>query len=95
MAEYDKTNTFTLGKGDKGKEENADKDTSKWPDYKGQLNVNGVEYYLSAWIKENGQTGEKFFSGAIKAKEGSGYPDNTKDQTNAKQDGNYDDDIPF
>ncbi len=68
MSNYDKTNTFTLGKGDKGKPENEGKDQSKWPDYKGVLNVNGEEFYLSAWIKENGTTGEKFFSGAIKAK---------------------------
>jgi len=66
---YDKTNTFSLGKGDKNNPEHADKDTSKWPDYKGLLNVNGVEYYLSAWIQTNSKTGEKFLSGALKAKE--------------------------
>ena len=63
--EFDKTNTFTLGKGDKDKPEHADKDTKNWPDYKGMINVEGKDYYLSAWIKENGQTKEKFFSGSI------------------------------
>lgn len=88
---YNKTNTFTLGKGDKDKPENAGKDTTKWPDYKGVINVDGKEYYLSAWIKENGSTGEKFFSGAVKEK------DSVQQtiQAPAQDDGVGNDDIPF
>jgi hypothetical protein len=93
MSEFDPTNTFTLGKGDKDKPEHKDKDTSKWPDYKGFLNVEGKEYYLSAWIKKNGETGEKFFSGALKAKEDSGNQDSGHSPADASQD--PDDDIPF
>ncbi len=89
---YDKTNTFTLGKGDKNKPENADKDTSKWPDYKGMINIDGIEYYLSAWIKENGTTGEKFFSGAVKAKE---QKASVGPATPPPADDFKDDDIPF
>jgi len=90
---YDKTNTFTLGKGDKDKPENSDKDTSKWPDYKGIININGTEYYLSAWIKANGTTGEKFFSGAVKPKEQQAQADTQS--TPAESDDFRDDDIPF
>ena len=43
--EYDNTNRGSLFKNDR-------KDDAKFPDYKGSLNVDGVEYWLSAWIKE-------------------------------------------
>ena len=57
---FDKTNTFTLSRN-----ERREKDTH--PEYTGTLNVNGVEYWLSAWVRD-GQRG-KFFSGAIKPKD--------------------------
>lgn len=31
---------------------NADKEHDKQPDYKGKIMIGGVEYRLSAWIKE-------------------------------------------
>ena len=43
---------------------NIDKRGEKSPDYRGRLNVDGVEYYLDGWIKE-GRNG-KFISGSIK-----------------------------
>jgi hypothetical protein len=45
MAEYDKTNTGTLNKNDKG-------DNEKRPDYKGKIDIEGTLYWLSAWIRE-------------------------------------------
>ena len=54
--EYDNTNRGSLFKNDR-------KDDAKFPDYKGSLNVDGVEYWLSAWIKE-GKTG-KFMGLAV------------------------------
>jgi len=51
--EYDNTNTGVLFKNDKG-------DNPKRPDYKGSINVNGVDRWLSAWIKD-GKNG-KFMS---------------------------------
>ena len=93
MTDFDKTNTFTLGKVDKDKPENAERDTEKWPDYKGTLNVDGVEYYLSAWVKTNGQTGEKFFSGAIQVAEKKTAAPATP-ASGGGMDG-FEDDIPF
>ena len=52
-------NGGTLGK-------NKDKKKETHPDYSGKINVEGKAYYLSAWVKTNKQTGEKFFSLACK-----------------------------
>ena len=50
---YDKTNTFSLSKNKEKNEEHPN-----WPDYKGQININGKDHWLSAWIKTNGKTGD-------------------------------------
>lgn len=60
MAQYDNTNTFTLNKNDKG-------DNPKRPDYRGKLNVDGIEFTLSGWIKD-GPNG-KFVSGSVQMSE--------------------------
>ena len=54
--EYNNTNRGSLFKNDR-------KDDTKFPDYKGSLNVDGIDYWLSAWIKE-GKTG-KFMGLAV------------------------------
>jgi hypothetical protein len=56
MAEYNNTNTFTLNKNDKG-------ENLRRPDYRGKLNIDGIEFTLSGWIRE-GANG-KFISGAV------------------------------
>jgi hypothetical protein len=60
MAEYDNTNTFALFKNDKG-------DNPKRPDYTGNLNVDGIEFRVSGWVRE-GKNG-KFISGSVQMKE--------------------------
>ena len=60
MAEYDNTNTFALFKNNKG-------DNPKRPDYTGNLNVDGIEFRISGWIRE-GANG-KFISGSVQLKE--------------------------
>lgn len=56
---YDKTNRWTLNKNDR-------KEKDVHPDYRGRLNIDGVEYWLDGWIKD-GPNG-KFISGSTKLK---------------------------
>jgi hypothetical protein len=60
MAEYDNTNSFALFKNNKG-------DNPKRPDYTGNLNLDGIEFRISGWIRE-GKNG-KFISGSAQLKE--------------------------
>jgi hypothetical protein len=60
MAEYDNTNRGTLFKND-------DKQEPGHSDYNGSINVDGVEYWLNAWIKE-AKSGKKFMSLSVKPK---------------------------
>ena len=71
---FDKTNTATLSK-------NLKKEQPNHSDYKGSINLNGVEHWFDAWIKE-GNNG-KFLSCKI------GKP---KEQSNFKAKG--DDEMP-
>ncbi len=45
MAEYDNNLTGVLFKNDKG-------DNEKRPDYKGSAEIEGVQYWVSAWIRD-------------------------------------------
>jgi hypothetical protein len=46
---------------------NDRKETDSHPDYTGSINVNGVEFYLNAWIKQGSKA--KFMSLSVKPKE--------------------------
>ena len=66
--QWDNTNSGTLFKNDKqGK--------ASRPDYNGSINVDGRDYWLSAWIKEGAKG--KFMSLAVKPKDAAaeGHPD--------------------
>ena len=58
--EYDNSNKGALFRNDKRTSDRA-------PEYGGSINVNGVDYWISGWIKE-GQKG-KFFSLSVQPKD--------------------------
>lgn len=82
MAEYDDTNTFVLFVNDKG-------DNPKRPDRTGTLNVGGVEYKMSGWIRQ-GKNGP-FLSGQIEPKAAKPAP---AAKMASKAD-DFDSDLPF
>ena len=85
MTEYDNTNRGVLFKNDR-------KDSDKHPDYKGNINVNGVEFWLSAWIKDGAKG--KFMSLSIQPKEEQ-KPAPKSDPTSSGRNADMDDEIPF
>lgn len=58
---YDNTDRGVLFKNEK-------KETDNHPDYNGNINVGGVEFWLSAWIKTS-ESGRKYMSLSVKPKE--------------------------
>ena len=75
-----KDNSGVLFKNDK-------KESGNQPDYKGNITVNGVEYWLSAWIKE-GKSG-KFMGLAVNPKDAQQTPRKVSPKDIS------DDDLPF
>lgn len=57
---YDNTNRGVLFK-------NLEKQSEKHPDYRGDIDVNGQQFYLAAWIKES-KKGTKYMSLSVKPK---------------------------
>ena len=62
MAEFDNSNRGVLFNNKDKKRKDTD------PDYSGSINFNGVDCWLSGWIKES-KDGKKFFSLSVKPKE--------------------------
>jgi len=75
---YDNTNSGALFRNDKKSE--------KHPDYRGDINVNGVDYWISAWLKTS-KKGTKFMSLAVTEKESVEKPAPAADD--------FDEDLPF
>lgn len=86
---YDNTNKGTLGKNKERDSENPEH--AKWPEYKGKINVDGKDYWLSGWVKENKENGEKFFSLSVTEKKAKGE----KEEPKAAPAAELDSDIPF
>lgn len=96
---YDNTNSGALFKNDR-------KETEKQPDYTGKINVDGKDYYLSAWVNEvqsGANTGKKYFGIKVNPveEEQSHRPGNSSQQAHAASqklqdnDDGLNDDIPF
>lgn len=92
MAFQHKNNTGSLFK-------NERKESEKHPDFTGTIIVDGVSYWLSAWVKEG--TKGKFFSLAVKPKDGGKGTDKPtpQQQVSSTRRGSMkdalDDEIPF
>ena len=67
--------------------------SEKWPDSKGSLNVNGVDYWLSAWRKVD-KNGVNYLSVAVQRKQ-SRRQHAEKAQPKAPVQAELNDDIPF
>lgn len=63
--QYDNTNSGALFMNEKA-------GNDKRPDRKGTINVEGVEYNISGWIREKKNGGEKFLSLKIERKDSQG-----------------------
>ncbi len=57
---YDNTDRGALFKNDR-------KESDKHPDYKGALNVGGIDYEIAAWLKTS-NAGKKYMSLSVKPK---------------------------
>lgn len=82
--QYDNTNKGVLFK-------NRKKKTDKHPDYQGQLDVDGEEFWLSAWLAKS-KDGETYMRLNVKPKE------DRQEQTAPVQtppSEEFNDDIPF
>ena len=63
---------------------NHDKQTDKHPDYRGRIMVEGVEYWLAAWINEAQSDGSKYMSLAVSEMDQSGSPPPRRRQGNGR-----------
>jgi hypothetical protein len=86
MSEYDNNNRGSIWKNDK-------KETDNHPDFTGSLNVEGVEFWVSAWKRKEGAN-EKApaLSFTVKLKESNANASPKKGKAPAPD---YDDDIPY
>ena len=84
MSDYDNTNRGQIWLNDR-------KESDKHPDFKGDINVDGVEYWVSAWKRDpNGNPRAPSLRFSIQLKEPKAEAPQ-KEQPPA----DFDDDIPF
>ena len=83
--QYDNSNRGAIFK-------NEDKQQDNHPDYKGSLNVNGVDLWVSGWLKTSEKTGKKFMRLSVKPKEETPVKQASKPKSS---DFDIDSDCPF
>jgi uncharacterized protein (DUF736 family) len=81
MPDFDNTNRGALFRND-------DKMEEKHPDYRGNINVAGTEYWLSAWLKTS-KNGVRYMSLSVKPKDA----ESARPKESARTD--FDDEAPF
>lgn len=88
---YDNTNRGVLFK-------NEDKESDSHADYRGNINIDGKEFWLNAWIKTS-KKGQKFMSLSVKPKpqsdRGSPPTGGRNDPRFSVEDDEFRDEIPF
>jgi uncharacterized protein (DUF736 family) len=84
--QYDNTNRGALFR-------NNDKTEESHPDYRGNINVDGTEYWLSAWLKTS-KAGMKYMSLSIKPKNAD-TAQSKKPAGGEARPQDFDDQIPF
>lgn len=60
--QFDNTNRGALFRNDK-------RDNPKRPDYRGEINIEGREFWLSAWIRKKNDGSDTFMSLSVEPKE--------------------------
>ena len=78
---YDNTNSGVLFR-------NNRRQNDKQPEYTGNANINGVEYWVNAWVKTSSKDCSKFFSMSFKPKEPAG-------EESQAPPAEFGDDVPF
>jgi len=74
---------------------NEKKQTDSHPDYTGSINVNGVDMWVSGWLKTSEKTGKKFMSLSVKAKEEKAPQKPVKQAPVSSGFDDMDDSVPF
>ena len=85
--EFDNTNRGIISRNDR-------KETEKHPDFKGQINVGGIEYWLDGWTQKRKDGTGSFLSLSIKPKQAASAPAPAARPAPASV-GDMEDDIPF
>ncbi|MGM4997818.1 hypothetical protein AB8A05_04070 [Tardiphaga sp. 538_B7_N1_4] len=89
MTTHDNTNRGSIWKNDK-----KEKDTH--PDFTGSLNVDGVEFWVSAWKRKEGASAKApALSFSIKPKEEQSKTPDRREQDSRRNDDMDGDSIPF
>jgi hypothetical protein len=88
MAEYDNTNRGVLYKNDR-------RENDKQPNFKGRINIDGTEYWLSGWSakKEDGETYVRLARGDVRVPTANGASMTKPAPRRASA--SLDDDMPF
>jgi hypothetical protein len=85
--QFDGTNRGVISK-------NTRKELDTHPDIKGQINIDGVEFWIDGWAKQRNDGSGSFYSLSVKPKNAPAAPAKPTKPA-PKQMADIDDDIPF